>query len=127
MRIRALEPREAEPLERIMRLRSLLRVFAILLAILLAGEPARAVWISQNSGVTNTIQDIDFPVDASTGYAVGQDDANLSGSSYRSHDPFLELKFKFDEETLGRPATPPKKEVGPPPPGTPASSATKEG
>ena len=38
---------------------------------------------------------------AGIGYDLSRlNDSDLSGSSYRSHGPFLELKFKFDEETL---------------------------
>ncbi len=36
------------------------------------------------------------------GYNVSRlDDRDLSGAGYKSHGPFVELRFKFDEETLG--------------------------
>ncbi len=62
---------------------------------------------------------------AGVGYNLSRlNDSDLSGSSYRSHGPFLELKVKFDEETLkglkesaGRKAqTPPPVSLRPPAP-----------
>ena len=51
---------------------------------------------------------------AGVGYNLSRmDDKDLSGSNYQSHGPFLELKFKFDENTLNRPAEPVN--VAPPP------------
>jgi uncharacterized repeat protein (TIGR01451 family) len=38
---------------------------------------------------------------AGVGYNLSRmDDRDLSGASYQSHGPFIEVKFKFDEETL---------------------------
>ena len=54
---------------------------------------------------------------AGVGYNFSRmNDADLSGADYQSHGPFLELKFKFDEETLGRPAKSAVAKTGPPPP-----------
>ena len=41
---------------------------------------------------------------AGIGYNLSRmNDSDLSGANYQSHGPFLELKFKFDEDTLKRP------------------------
>src|SRR3989304_8966486 len=41
---------------------------------------------------------------AGVGYNLSRmNDSDLSGANYQSHGPFLELKFKFDEDTLKRP------------------------
>ena len=41
---------------------------------------------------------------AGIGYNLSRmNDSDLSGANYQSHGPFLELKFKFDENTLKRP------------------------
>ncbi len=42
------------------------------------------------------------------GYSLSRlDDRDLSGAGYKSHGPFVELRFKFDEETLGLRSVPP--------------------
>ncbi|MDX1815576.1 MAG: OmpA family protein, partial [Thermodesulfobacteriota bacterium] len=60
---------------------------------------------------------------AGVGYNLSRmDDKDLSGSNYQSHGPFVELKIKFDENTLKRPAEPVKAALPLPPPPSPADN-----
>ncbi len=60
---------------------------------------------------------------AGVGYNLSRmDDKDLSGKDYQSHGPFLELKFKFDEDTLKRTAEPVKVASLLPPPPPPADN-----
>ncbi|NNG47340.1 MAG: OmpA family protein, partial [Deltaproteobacteria bacterium] len=60
---------------------------------------------------------------AGVGYNLSRmDDKDLSGSNYQSHGPFMELKFKFDENTLKGPAEPVKVAPPLPPPPPPADN-----
>jgi uncharacterized repeat protein (TIGR01451 family) len=54
---------------------------------------------------------------AGVGYNLSRmDDKDLSGANYQSHGPFIELKFKFDEETMNLRSEQTERKTEAPPP-----------